>query len=122
MPRDEASDSGLKPAVRGSIRGCGRLFGNLVSKSESCGVQNKAKTNEEQNENKTETDEEQTKNKTETKAEQNRKEKESEREVEKEKEREIEVERENDSSPPKAPFRSDGDELQIQAFICFFSL
>lgn len=79
----------------------GGLFGNLVSKSESCGVQNKAKTNEEQ-----------TKNKTETKAEQNRKEKESEREVE----------RENDSSPPKAPFRSDGDELQIQAFICFFSL
>lgn len=92
----------------------GGLFGNLVSKSESCGVQNKAKTNEEQNGNKAETDEEQTKNKTKTKAEQNRK--------EKEKEREIEVERENDSSPLKAPFRSDGDELQIQAFACFFSL
>lgn len=87
----------------------GGLFGNLVSKSESCGVQNKTKTNEEQNENKAE-----------TRAEQNRKEKEKEGECEKE--REIEVERENDSSPLKAPFRSDGDELQIQAFICFFSL
>lgn len=87
----------------------GGLFGNLVSKSESCGVQNKRRTNEEQ-----------TKNKTKTRVEQNRKEKESEREVEKE--REVEVERENDSSPPKAPFRSDGDELQIQVFTCFFSL
>ena len=85
----------------------GGLFGNLVSKSESCGVQNKTKTNEEQNENKAE-----------TRAEQNRKEKEKEGECEKERE----VERENDSSPLKAPFRSDGDELQIQAFICFFFL
>ena len=53
--------------------------------------------------------------------EQNRKEKEKESEREVEKEREVEVERENDSSPLKAPFRSDGDELQIQAFTCFFS-
>lgn len=111
MPRNEASDSGLKPALRRSIRGCGRAVRKSGFKIRKLRVQNKTKTNEEQNENKAE-----------TKAEQNRKEKEKESEREVEKEREVEVERENDSSPPKAPFRSDGDELQIQAFACFFSL
>lgn len=105
MPRDEASDSGLKPALRGSIRGCGRA----VRKS---GFKIRKLRRAEQSENKRRTNEEQTKNETETRVEQNRKEKESEREVE----------RENDSSPLKAPFRSDGDELQIQAFTRFFSL
>ena len=104
MPRDEASDSGLKPALRGSIRGCGRA----VRKS---GFKIRKLRRAEQNENKAE-----------TRAEQNRKEKEKEKEGECEKEREVEVERENDSSPLKAPFRSDGDKLQIQAFICFFFL
>lgn len=91
----------------------GGLFGNLVSKSESCGVQNKTKTNKEQTKNKAE----QNKIKSEQ-SETKRNEKEKEGECEKERE----VERENDSSPLKVHFRSDGDELQIQVFTCFFSL
>ena len=71
----------------------GGLFGNLVSKSESCGVQNKTKTNEEQSENKTE-----------TKQEQKPKEKEREKEVECEKEVEREVESEYDSITPNPSF------------------
>lgn len=109
MPRDEASDSGLKPALRGSIRGCGRAVWES-------GFKIRKLRHAEQNENKRRTKQ----NQSEIKSEQNHKEKEKEGECEKE--REVEVERENDSSPLKAPFRSDGDELQIQAFTCFFSL
>lgn len=112
MPRDEASDSGLKPALRGSIRGCGRA----VRKS---GFKIRKLRRAEQSENKRRTNEERNRNKSGTKPQGER---ERERERGREREREREVERENDSSPLKAPFRSDGDELQIQAFTCFFSL
>ena len=57
MPRDEASDSGLKPALRGSIRGCGRA----VRKS---GFKIRKLRRAEQNENKRRTKRKRERNKT----------------------------------------------------------
>lgn len=88
----------------------GGLFGNLVSKSESCSVQNKTKTNEEQSEIKRQ----QSKIKPITKPEQNRKEK----EVEKERE----VESEYDSITPNPSFDLTDDEPRIEVLDCFFFL
>ena len=85
MPRDEASDSGLKPALRGSIRGCRRA----VRKS---GFKIRKLRRAEQNENKRRT--KQNQNGT------NLNEKEKEGECEKERE----VESEYDSITPNPSF------------------